>query len=130
MTYPNPKKLVIKKLILIFATTFLLNGCSFLTPYKAPVTQGTVVKASDIELLQPGLTKAQVQEIMGPDFGVDPFYPSHWEYVFYTTNKQFDAEVKHHVIVNFDKEGYLSNWQFPKSEVVIHEKGFFESLLE
>jgi len=117
----------ILKIIALLMAFSLFSGCSVFKPYKAPITQGTIIKASDVVLLQPGLDAVQVQAILGPPYGKDPFYPSHWDYVFYTTDKKFDSNVIHHVTVNFDSEGYVENWNFPKPKKIIHEKGFWAS---
>lgn len=126
MKYLTANKPTLKISILVILIT-ILNGCSVFKPYKAPITQGTIIKPSDFALLQPGLTPGQVKAILGPPYGQDPFFPSHWDYVFYTTNNQFDTKIEHHVTVNFDKEGYLLSWNKLKSKDILHPKDFWDS---
>ncbi|MDX1795616.1 MAG: outer membrane protein assembly factor BamE [Hydrogenovibrio sp.] len=97
----------------------LLSGCSFFMPYKAPVTQGTVINQEALNTLQAGLTMGQVKQILGPPMGQDPFYPRHWEYVFYTTDKAFDPHAVHHLIVSFDSDNYLDSWKVVDQKVKI-----------
>jgi outer membrane protein assembly factor BamE len=98
---------------LIFSTFVVLSlqGCSYFTPYTPPVTQGTIMPVSVLDELQPGLTHDQVKALLGPAKGKDPFNPSHVEYVFYTTDKTFQKPVVHHLILDFDDEGYLESWK-------------------
>jgi len=95
---------------LLLASTFL-SGCSWLAPYQAPITQGTIMPESVLKELQPGLTRDQVEALLGPDMGQDPFDPSHSEYIFYTTDPNFHKKVVRHIIVDYDQEGYLEKWQ-------------------
>lgn len=78
---------------------------------------------SILKELQPGLTRDQVEALLGPDMGQDPFDPSHSEYIFYTTDPNFHKKVAHHIIVDFDQEGYLEKWQEGET-ITIEHKGF------
>lgn len=91
-----------------------LGGCSFFQPYKAPITQGTIINQESMSLLQPGLTMGQVQQLLGPPMGKDPYNPRHWEYVFYTTDKDFHPQAVRHLVVDFDSDAYLKNWKVIK----------------
>lgn len=110
----NLFKSAFRQLILVSAIASLLSGCSVFKPYKAPITQGTVINQEAMNLLQPGLTMGQVQQLLGPPLGQDPYNPRHWEYVFYTTDKAFHPDAVKHLIVNFDSDAYLENWKVVK----------------
>lgn len=113
--------------ILLAAT--ILNGCSYLKPYKAPITQGTIIKQEQADLLQDGLTMQQVQSILGPPYGKDPFNPLHWEYVFYTTDKDYYPNSVRYLALNFDSDSYLKNWEIRNQEVeIITHDGFIDNL--
>ncbi len=102
------------KLLFIFGFSLnivFLQGCSFLAPYTVPLTQGTIIKQENVDLLQAGLTKGQVQELLGPVFGENMFNPKHWKYVFYTTDTEFHPDAISHLIVQFDRDGYLEHWK-------------------
>lgn len=101
--------------------SFTLSSCSFFTPYKVPVTQGTIINQEELSLLQEGLTMGQVQDLLGPPFGKDAFDPRHWEYVFYTTDEEFHPDTLKHVIVKFDEENYLSSWQLTDQKVTVRQ---------
>ena len=57
-------------------------GCSFPGVYKIDVQQGNVVSQDMIDQLRPGMTKRQVQFIMGTPLIRDTFQQSRWDYVY------------------------------------------------
>lgn len=105
--------------LFLFATIPFVGGCSFFTPYKTPITQGTIISQEAIDTLQAGLTANQVRELLGPPMGQDPFYPTHWEYVFYTTDDTFQPDAAKHLIVQFDQDYYLERWKVIDKSVQI-----------
>lgn len=88
-----------------------LNGCAYFEPYKPTLTQGTVVSPEVLKALQPGLMADQIIELLGPPMGKDPFNPNHWEYVFYTTDPEFQPDAIKHLVLNFDDDQYLIDWK-------------------
>ena len=52
----------------------------FFSPYKVPVLQGNIFEDEDLEKLEEGLTKEQVQYIFGTALIQDPFRDSRWDY--------------------------------------------------
>lgn len=123
---------MIKKtsLIIVSLSLLTLQGCSYFKPYKMPISQGVIIKQDQINLLQEGLTKKQVQTILGPPFGENAFNPYHWEYVFYTTNPNFHPKAIKHLVIHFDKDQYLESWEVKDKDFNLNEKGFFESLVD
>ncbi len=119
---PSLKKIPL--LITLTLLTTLLSSCSFFTPYKATITQGTIITPEETDYLQAGLTMEQVQELLGPPFGNDPFDPKHWEYVFYSTDKAIHPEAIHHLIIKFDNDYYLESWHIVKDDIII-KRSFF-----
>jgi outer membrane protein assembly factor BamE len=98
----------------IFALTllsFLLSGCGGVTPYKAPITQGIVVTPEMLESLQPGLSKQQVRQLLGPNYGENPFKPNQWEYIYTSTDPNIHPDAVGHLRLEFDPDGYLTTWQ-------------------
>jgi len=76
-------------IIFAAALTGLLGGCTtwtslgFLTPYKVDIQQGNVVKQEDVSKLKPGLTKAEVKNILGTPLLNDPFHVDRWDYIYW-----------------------------------------------
>jgi len=105
-----------RSLFLVGLLSFgLLSGCSYFEPYKAPLTQGNVMTKESLTLLQEGLTQSQVRELLGPPMGKNPFNPSVWEYIYYSS--EINSETKNntaHVVLKFDKDKLLSSWKEEK----------------
>lgn len=99
--------------LLTLSGLVMLSACGGVKPYKAPVTQGIVVTPEMLEDLQPGLTQQQVRQLLGPNYGENPFKPQHWEYIFTSTDPNIHAQSVKHIIIRFDTEGYLVDWQQP-----------------
>ena len=100
-----------RKSLLIIAGALSLTACGGIKPYKAPVTQGIVITDDMLADLQPGLTQNQVRYLLGPNYGTNPFQPHHWEYIFQSTDEQLHLNSIKHLIVKFDADGYLLEWQ-------------------
>ncbi|BBP46247.1 hypothetical protein THMIRHAS_16200 [Thiosulfatimonas sediminis] len=105
-----------------------LSGCSYLAPYKAPVTQGNVMTTESVELLQAGLNQTQVRKLLGPPMGENAFNPYHWEYVFYTTDSDSNVEVRKQLIINFDQARYLTDWKVQEAKVDMQDEDTFFGL--
>ena len=58
------------------------NFLGFITPYKLEIVQGNVLTKEQAALLQPGMTRAQVKDVLGSPLLADPFHASRWDYVF------------------------------------------------
>ncbi len=73
------------RLLCLFATTFFLNACSTLEfpwVYKISVQQGNILDLKDIDKLELGMTKRQVQFVMGTPLLTDPFNTDRWDYFY------------------------------------------------
>jgi outer membrane protein assembly factor BamE len=73
----------IKSSVLAIMLTSLL-GCGLL--YRPDVQQGNVMKQESIDQLKPGMTKRQVQLLIGNPIIQSPFRANRWDYV-YTLNQ-------------------------------------------
>lgn len=96
-----------------------LSGCSILEPYKAPLTQGTIITQENIGLIQEGLTKAQARQLFGPPLGEDPFNPSHWSYVYYSSDKTLHPDAVKRLNLQFDEDDMLKTWQISDEPIKI-----------
>ena len=75
------------------ASSLLLSGCassrqsedgffSRITPYRIEIVQGNVVTSEQAARVRPGLTRAQVRDILGTPLLADPFHADRWDYIF------------------------------------------------
>ena len=73
--------------------TLLLAGCasstdsgskliSFPGAYKIDIQQGNVITQEMVDQLRPGMTRAQVQYVMGTPLLEDTFNKDRWDYVY------------------------------------------------
>ena len=63
-------------------TIFFLNSCAS-NFYQVPIAQGNIISLEMLSKLEKGLTKVQVQYIMGTPSVKDPFNSSKWDYIGY-----------------------------------------------
>lgn len=72
---------MIKPIIsLTLATAVLLSGCN---TYKMEIQQGNYISREELATVRPGMSEAQVREILGTPLLVDDFHKDRWDYVFY-----------------------------------------------
>jgi outer membrane protein assembly factor BamE len=80
---PQMKKLLI--IITCFAS-INLAACSFSRlhlVYKIDIQQGNVVTQDKVNQLKTGMTRSQVQFVMGTPLVIDTFHQNRWDYVYY-----------------------------------------------
>lgn len=81
------------RLSLLVAVSASLGACSTLnsannqiaglvTPYKMDIVQGNFVSKEQAAALKPGLTRAQVRDILGTPLLTSIFHADRWDYVF------------------------------------------------
>ncbi len=70
--------------------------------YRQDIPQGNFYKTQDVAKLEAGMTREQVQFVLGTPQIADPFHPDRWDYVFYVD--ALDDARDHHqrVTVFFD----------------------------
>ena len=71
-----------------------------ITPYRIEVVQGNVITSEQIAAAKPGLTRAQVRDVLGSPLLVDPFHVDRWDCVF-TIRRQGTEPQLRRVIVRF-----------------------------
>jgi outer membrane protein assembly factor BamE len=71
--------------------------------HKIDIQQGNVVTQEMVDQLRPGMTRAQVQFVMGSPMVVDTFHQERWDYIY--RFKPGYGEVEHeHVSVYFEED--------------------------
>ena len=101
---------------IFFVSIFILSlsSCSSLSPYKVPVLQGNIFSDKDIEKLEEGLTKEQVQYIFGTALIQDPFRDSRWDYFnSVTIGEKIVTENK--LTIYFNENVLVESWIIEKS---------------
>ena len=58
------------------------NFLGVITPYRLEVVQGNVITKEQAALISPGMTRAQVRDVLGSPLLTDAFHANRWDYVF------------------------------------------------
>lgn len=99
--------LPMRKALLLVLAAVLLSGCNFI--YRAPVYQGNLLEKKYVEQLQVGMTRQQVQALLGTPPVADPFHHERWDYVASERYDRKKTEVKV-LTVYFEGEA-VSKWE-------------------
>jgi outer membrane protein assembly factor BamE len=105
----NPLSLLCASLVSALA----LGGCQSLqssdnflgliTPYKLEVVQGNVITKEQASLVRPGMSRAQLRDILGSPLLTDAFHGDRWDYVFSIRRQGTEPQLRR-VVVLFDGE--------------------------
>ena len=102
-----------KKFVCLMAAAALgLAACSaervsHFPSYKLKVVQGNELDAQALGHLQAGLSREQVQMLLGTPLLRDPFHQNRWDYVFVISRNGVVQENKS-LTVYFDENGLLT----------------------
>lgn len=67
---------------------------SAIAPYKVEIVQGNFVSREQVEALQPGMTRAQVRDILGTPLLQSVFHADRWDYVFTMQRKGAEPQAR------------------------------------
>ena len=79
------------------------NFLGVVTPYRIEVVQGNVITSEQVAQAKPGLTRAQVRDVLGSPLLADPFHADRWDYVF-TIRRQGAEPQLRRVVVRFKSD--------------------------
>lgn len=104
-----------KSILTALFVAFALSACSSVEKivYRIDVPQGNYLEEANVKQLQVGMTKPQVQYLLGTPVLQDPFSTSTWYYVF-LQQKGYESPEQHTLIVNFDQSGRVVNVELDK----------------
>lgn len=115
ITFWNPdmqKKItsVLVFAVLAFAFGASLNGCSYLKfpgVYRIAVQQGNIIDQKKVDQLKLGMSKRQVQFVMGSPLLNDAFHENRWDYI-YQLRKGDDTLRNRRFTLYFDDDKLVS----------------------
>jgi outer membrane protein assembly factor BamE len=84
----------VARLINYIALTLAVLFLSACTVYKLDIQQGNIIENEDLEKIEVGMTRDQVQYLLGTPLIVDPFHRDRWDYVYYEKIKGEDINRK------------------------------------
>ena len=81
----------------------LTAGCESTLPsfYTVPIRQGNYIDQAMVARLRPGMTKQQVQRILGTPLVADPFHQNRWDY-YYQYGRGGQISERRHIILWFE----------------------------
>ena len=86
--------------------TALIGSCLWLAScsiHSVDVQQGNIIKPDMISRLQIGMSKKQVEFVMGKPVLVDLFHQDRWDYVYIADNSRRDT-ARQHIILYFQND--------------------------
>ncbi len=83
-----------------------------ITPYRIDVTQGNVVTKELAAQVKPGMTRAQVRDILGSPLVTSAFHADRWDYVF--TLRRPGVEPQRRSVVAYFKGDALERIEAPE----------------
>lgn len=112
----------------------LLASCSMLSEYHVPVRQGNYVTQKSVEQLSPGMTRSQVQDILGSPLVMDVFHQNRWDYV-YLYNDGKGKVTENRIAVYFDGDSLtkVAGKGLPEAPLIAspqEKEGFFSRLFD
>jgi len=81
------------------------NFLGVVTPYRVEIVQGNVVTSEQVARLRPGMSRAQVRDVLGTPLLTDPFHADRWDYVF-SIRRQGTEPQDRRIVVHFDGEQF------------------------
>lgn len=96
-----------------------INPVNWITPYKVDVVQGNFVSKEQVELLKPGMPRAEVREVLGTPLLASVFHGDRWDYVFTLKRQNVEPQslrltvyFKNDVLERFEGDAMPSEIEF------------------
>lgn len=97
-----------RKFLLIPALALIAAGCGIL--YKQPIYQGNLLEKTQVDQLQAGMSKQQVETLIGSPAIADPFHHDRWDYTASErTNRRGTTQVKNMTL--WFQNDALTRWE-------------------
>lgn len=111
-----------RNLLVVICLTFALFGCKHNVPfaYKIDVQQGNVLDETKLAQLKAGMSKEQVDYLLGMTISRDTFKQDRWDYVYYNKPSRQPLELKR-LVINFDEAGNVKTFTFDEPLAAQHE---------
>ncbi len=102
-------KQLTKACLIIFLSIGVISSCSSLTPFKVAILQGNIIEDEDVEQLVKGLSKDQVQYLLGTPLLNSPIHQNRWDY-FYSVKVGETIVGEKKLSLSFDLNQKLDTW--------------------
>lgn len=88
---------------MLLGVAILAVGCSKFSMHRVDVYQGNYIELQRLENLKSGMTKSEVQLLLGTPLVQDVYDPSVWYYVFFHSSSEGKVKEAKKVRVHFDR---------------------------
>ena len=100
--------------LLLIISIVLLSACSnsplsFPGVYRLDIPQGNLITQDQVDQLRPGLTKRQVNFIMGTPLIQDTFDQDRWDYI-YSFQPGGGERLQERISIYFDDNGFMTHF--------------------
>lgn len=105
-----------RKLLLVLSLSLLTAGCGII--YKQPIYQGNLLEKTAVDQLQTGMSKQQVQVLIGTPSIEDPFHQNRWDYTSTQRVDRLGSTQRKNLTLWFENDA-LSKWEgdyFPEQD--------------
>jgi outer membrane protein assembly factor BamE len=105
-----------RKLVLVLSVALATSGCGIV--YRQPIYQGNLLEKSAVDQLQVGMSKQQVQLLLGTPSIADPFSQNRWDYTATQRVGRLARTEKKNLTVYFDGD-VVTRWEgdyFPEQD--------------
>lgn len=91
------------KTVIFFFALVLVSGCSYLGVYKRDLPQGNLITEDMLAQIEPGMSREQVQYVMGNPLLETPFDDDQWDYVF-LLDEAYGGVIYKRLTLTFDND--------------------------
>ena len=102
-------KQLTKAFLIIILSIGGVSSCSSLAPFKVAILQGNIIEDEDVEQLVKGLSKDQVQYLLGTPLLNSPIHQNRWDY-FYSVKVGETNIGEKKLSLSFDNNQRLDSW--------------------
>ncbi|RDZ28656.1 outer membrane protein assembly factor BamE [Lysobacter silvisoli] len=105
-----------RKLLLVLSIALITSGCGIL--YKQPIYQGNLLEKTAVDQLQTGMSKQQVQLLLGSPSIEDPFHHNRWDYTATQRTGRLGRTDMKNLVLFFENDS-LVRWEgdyFPEQD--------------
>jgi outer membrane protein assembly factor BamE len=85
---------------LLLAVALAVPGCV----YRIDIQQGNLLKDTDVDQIEVGMTRSQVQFLLGTPMVADSFHRDRWDYAYYLRRGRSHETVQRWVVVYFSND--------------------------
>ena len=105
------------RVLFVVVAVLSLSACQII--YKLPTRQGNVIEQKQLDQLKTGMTRDQVQYLMGTPVAASSFRPDRWDYVGYYRSPR--GEVTQRVVSLYFDGNTLARMEGLQSSTDTHE---------